>query len=33
MAATYKEKVNLKLHFFNNCFEDKYSDRELSLMY
>ena len=28
VGATYKEKINLQLHLFNNCFEDKFSDRK-----
>ena len=28
IPATYKEKVNLELHFFNNCFDNDFSNGE-----
>ena len=27
VPAVFKKSINLKLHFFNNCFDDEYSTR------
>lgn len=32
IPAVKKEFINLKLHFFNNCFNDEYSTRKLDVV-
>ena len=32
VSAVFKKTTNLQLNFFNNCFDDEFSDRKLRII-